>query len=147
MSSSLDCCTPWTVTCQAPLSSTISRSLFKFTSIELVMLPNHLILCLPLLLLPSVFPRSKIFSNKLALHISWPKYWSFSFSISPSKEYSGLISFRIDWFYLHYNPREGQRRSLVITGQWGHQSCLCNEASLKTQRTCFREFLGIYGVR
>ena len=69
-------------------------------SIESKMLPNHLILCCPLLLLPSVFPSIRIFSNELALHIRWPKYWTFSFSISPSSEYSELISFRIDWFNL-----------------------------------------------
>ena len=84
---------------QAPLSSTISWSLHKFTSIESVMLSNHLILCSPLLL-PSIFPSIRIFSNELALCIRWPKYWSFSFSISPSSEYSGLISFRMDWLDL-----------------------------------------------
>ena len=80
------------------LSFTISWSLLKLMSIESVMQSNHLILCCPLLLLPSIFPSIRVFSNELALHIRWPKYWSFS--ISPSKEYSGLISFRIDWFYL-----------------------------------------------
>ena len=75
-----------------------SRSLLKLMSIEFVMPSNHLILCHPLCLLPSIFPSIRIFSNKQALHIKWPKYWSFSFSISPSNEYSGLISFRIDWF-------------------------------------------------
>ena len=85
---------------QAPLSFTISWSLLKFMSIESVMLSNHLTLCSPLLLLPSVFPSFRVFSNELALHIRWPMYWSFSFSISPSNEYSGLISFRIDWFDL-----------------------------------------------
>ena len=91
---------PWTAVCQASLSFTISQSLLQFMSTELVMLSNHLILCCPLLLLPSIFPSIKVFSNDLALHIRWPKYWSFSFSISPSNEYSGLISFRIDWFGL-----------------------------------------------
>ena len=90
--------TPWTAACQASLSSTIYWNVFKFMSIESVM-PSpmrgyHLILSCPLLLLPSVFPSIKAFSNKLALHIRWPKYWSFSFSISSSNEYSGLISFR-----------------------------------------------------
>ena len=89
--------TPWTAAHQAPLSFTVSQSLLKFIFIELVMLCNHLILCHPLLL-PSIFPF--IFSNESALHISWPKYWSRSFSISPSNEYSGLISFKIDWFHL-----------------------------------------------
>ena len=89
--------TPWTAAHQAPLSFTVSQSLLKFIFIEMVMLCNHLILCHPLLL-PSIFPF--IFSNESALHISWPKYWSRSFSISPSNEYSGLISFKIDWFHL-----------------------------------------------
>ena len=86
--------------CQASLSSTISQSSLKFVSIKLVMLSNHLILCQPLLLWPSIFPSSRIFSSELALCIRQPKYWSFSFSISPSSEYSGLISFRMDWFDL-----------------------------------------------
>ena len=85
--------------CSAPsLSFTMSQSLLRFMSIESMMLSNHLILCHPLLLLPSVFPSIKVFSNELALHIGWPSYWSFS--SSPSSEYSGLISFRIDWFDL-----------------------------------------------
>ena len=92
--------TPWTAACQASLSITNSRSLFKFMSIELVMPSNHLILCRPLLLLPSVFPSIRILSNELVLCIWWPKYWSFSFSISLSSEYSGLISFSIDWLDL-----------------------------------------------
>ena len=82
------------------MSSTISQSLLKFVSIELVMLPNHLVLCHPLLLLPSIFPSIRVFFNELALPIGWSKYRSFSFSISPSNEYSGLTSFRIDWFDL-----------------------------------------------
>ena len=90
--------TPWIAARQASLSITNSRSLLKLMSIESVMPSNHLILCRPLLLLPSIFPSIKDFSNKSALCISWPKYWSFSFSISPSNEYSELISFRIDWF-------------------------------------------------
>ena len=85
---------------QASLSITNSRSLLKLMSIESVMPSNHLILCRPLLLLPSSFPSIRVFSNEPVLHIRWPKYWSFSFSISPSNEYSGLISFRIDWFDL-----------------------------------------------
>ena len=99
--------TPWTAAYQSCLSITISQSLLKFMSIESVMLSNHLILCCPLLLLPSVFPSIRVFSNGpwcfssgLALCITWPKYWSFSFSISPSNKYSGLISFKIDWFDL-----------------------------------------------
>ena len=92
--------TPWAAARQASLSFTISQSLLKFTSIESVMPSNCFILCYPLLFLPSIFPLIRIFSNESALHIRWPKYWSFSFSITPSKEYSGLISLRIDWFGL-----------------------------------------------
>ena len=92
--------TPWTAARQASLSFTISHSLLKLMSIESVMPPSHLILCHPLLLLPSIFPSIKVFSNELALCISWSTYWSFSFSTSPSNEYSGLISFTIDWFGL-----------------------------------------------
>ena len=92
--------TPWTAARQVPLTSTVSRSLLKFMYIESVMLCNHLILCCPLLLLLSIFSSIKVFSNELALYIRWPKYWSFSFSISPSSEDSGLISLRIDWFDL-----------------------------------------------
>ena len=90
--------TPWTAACQASLFHTISRSLPKFMSVELVMLSNHLILCCPLLLLPLIFPNIRVFTNVSALYIRRSKYWSFS--ISPSNEYSGLISFRIDWFDL-----------------------------------------------
>ena len=92
--------TPWTVACQAPLSFAISRSLLRIMPIESVMISNHLILCHPLLLLPPIFPSITVFSSKSALCIRWPKYWSFSFSISPSNEDSGLISFRIDWLEL-----------------------------------------------
>ena len=92
--------TPWTAAYQVSLSITNSRSLLKLMSIGSVMPSNHLILCHPLFLLPSVFPTIRVFSNVLALHIRWPKYWGFSFSISPSSEYSGLIFFRIDWFDL-----------------------------------------------
>ena len=88
--------TPWTAARQASLSFTIFLSLLKLMSIELVMPSNHLILCHPLLLLPSLFPSIRVFSNELALHIRWPQYWSFNFSISPPNEYSGLISFRMD---------------------------------------------------
>ena len=95
-----DSCDPWTAVCQASLSITNSQSLFKFMCIESVMPSNHLILCHPLLLLPSVFPSIWVFPNESVLHIKWPEYWSFSFSISPSNEYSGLISFRMDWLDL-----------------------------------------------
>ena len=92
--------TPWIAACQASLSITNSWSLPKLLSIESVMSSNHLILCRPLLLLPSVFPSIRVFSNESALHIRWPKYWSFSFNISPSSEHSGLIRFRMDWLDL-----------------------------------------------
>ena len=92
--------TPWTAAHQASLSITNSPSLLRLMSIESVMPSNHLILCHPLLLLPSVFPSIRVFSNESVLLIRWPEYWSFSFSISPSNEHSGLISFRIDWFDL-----------------------------------------------
>ena len=92
--------TPWTIADQASLSITNSQSLLKFMSIESVMPSNHLILSHPLLLLPSIFPSIRVFSNESVVHIRWPKYWSFSFSISPSNEYSGLTFFRIDWFDL-----------------------------------------------
>ena len=92
--------TPWTAARQASLSITNSRNLLKLMSIESVMPSNHLILSRPLLLLPSIFPSIRVFSNESVLHIRWPKYWHFNFSISLSNEYSGLISYRIDWFDL-----------------------------------------------
>ena len=91
---------PWTAACQASLSITNSQSLLKFTSIESVRRSNHLILCCSLLLLPSILPSDRVFSSESVLPIRLPKYWSFSFNISPSNEYSGLISFRIDWLDL-----------------------------------------------
>ena len=97
---------PWTAACQAPLSITNSRSSPKLMSIATVMPSNHLILCRPLLLLPSIFPSIRVFSNESALPIRWPKYWSFSFSFSPSNEYSGLISFRMDWLDLLADDQE-----------------------------------------
>ena len=92
--------TPWTAASHASLSFTVSQSLLKLMSIELVMLSNHLILCRPLLLLPAIFPSIRVFSTEWALYIRWSKCWNFSFSISPSSEYLGLIFFRIDWFDL-----------------------------------------------
>ena len=92
--------TPWTAARLASLSITNSRSLLKLMSIELVMPSNHLILCRPLLLLSSIFPNIRVFSNESVLHIRWPKYWSFSFNNSPSNEHSGLIYFRMDWLDL-----------------------------------------------
>ena len=91
---------PWTAACQVPLSSTISWSLFKFLFIESGMLTNHLILYCPLLLLLSIFPNIRVFSNESVICIRWPKYWSFSYNISPSNEHSGLITFKMDWLDL-----------------------------------------------
>ena len=124
--------TPWTATHQVPLCSTISWSLLKLMSIESVMPSNHLNLCHPLLLLPSIFPSIRVFSKESALHIRWPKYWRFSFSISPSNEYSGLISFRIDWFDLlavqgtlqslfqHHTLKASIRAQVFFTVQFSH---------------------------
>ena len=118
--------TPWTAACQALLSIINSWSLLKLVSIESVMPSNQLILCLPLLLLPSIFPSLRVFSNEPALRMRWPKYWSFSFSISPSNEYSGLISFRIYWLDVlavqgtlksllqHHNSKASILQCLVI---------------------------------
>ena len=103
--------TPWSVGCQASLSITNSWSLLKLMSIESLMPSNHLILCRPLLLLPSIFPSIRVFSNESALRIRWPNYWSFSFNMSPSNEYSGLISFRIEWFDFH--AIQGTLKSLL----------------------------------
>ena len=103
--------TPQTAARQVSLSFTISWNLLKLISIESVMPSNHLILCRPLLLLPSIFPSIRVFSNESPLHIRWPKYWSFSFSISPSNEYSGLISFRMDW--LDFLAVQGTLKSLL----------------------------------
>ena len=117
----------WIAAHQVPLSSTISQRLLKFMSIELVMLSNHLILCCLHFLLPSIFPSIRVFSSESAVHIRWPKYQSFSFSISPSNEYSGLISFRIDWFDL-----------LVVSGVfsstrvWRHQPSLWSNSHICT---------------
>ena len=105
------CATPWTAAHQASLSITNTWSLLKLMSIESVMSSNHLILCGPLLLLPSIFPSIRVFSNESVLHIRWPNYGSFSFSISPSNEYSGLISFRMDW--LDLLAMQGTLKSLL----------------------------------
>ena len=109
---------------QVPLSFTISQSLLKFMSSESVSLANHLALCRPLLFLRSIFLRIRVFSSESALHIRWPKYWSFSFSITPSNEYSGLISFRIDWFDL-------------LAGQGTHKNLLQHHSLVK--RTLLQE--------
>ena len=102
---------PWTAACQAFLSITNFQNLLKLMSIESVILSNHLILCHPLLLLPSIFPSIRVFTNESVLSIRWPKYWSFSFSISPSNEYSELISFRMDW--LGFLADQGTLKSLL----------------------------------
>ena len=119
--------TPWNAACQASLSITNSQSLLKLMSIKLVMPSHHLIFCPLLLLLPSIFLSIRVFSNKSALHIRWPKYWNFSFSISPSNEYSGLISFRIDGF--DRLVVQGLSRVFSSTTAckhqcFGHQPCL-----------------------
>ena len=104
--------TPWTAAPQASLFITNSQSLLKLMSIESVIPFNHLILCRPLLLLPSIFPSIKVFSSESVLHIRWPEYWSFNFTINPSNEYSGLISFRMDWLNL-FSPRDSQESPLT----------------------------------
>ena len=111
--------TQWTAVRQASLSITNSWSLLKLTSIEPVMPSNHLIFCCSLLLPPSIFPSIRVFSNESAIHIRWPKYWSFSFSISPSKEYSGFISFRMDW--LDLLAVQGTLKSLLQHHSSKHQ--------------------------
>ena len=103
--------TTWTAAPQASLSITNSQNLLKLISIESMMLSNHLILCHPLLLSPSIFPSIRVFSNESALRIRWPKYWSFNFNINPSSEYSGLISFRVDW--LDFLAVQGTLKSLL----------------------------------
>ena len=117
-------CNPWTTAHQAILSITNFQSLLKLMSIELVMSSNHLILCHPLLLLPSIFPSIRVFSNESVLHIRWPEDWSFSFSISPSNDYSGLISFRMDWLYLLL-PSKGLSRVFSNPTAQKHQSPFC----------------------
>ena len=125
--------TPWSAARQASLSFTIYRSLFKLMSVQSVMQSNHLILCCPLLLLPSIFPSIRVFSSELALLIRWPKDWSFSFSISPSNEYLGLTSFRIDWLDLlavqgtlqsllqhHSSKASNSQRSAFLMVQLSH---------------------------
>ena len=103
--------TSWTAACQAPLSASISWSLLKLMSIEMVMPSSHLILCHPLLLLPPIPPSIRVFSSESTLHIRWPKYWSFSFSVSPSSEHPGLVSFRMDW--LDLLAVQGTLKSLI----------------------------------
>ena len=111
--------TPWTAARQASLSITISQNLLKFTSIESVIPSNYLILCHPLLLLPSIFPSIRVFSNESALRMRWPNYWSLSFNISPSNEHPGLISFRMDW--LDLLAVQGTFKSLLQHHSQKHQ--------------------------
>ena len=140
--------TPWTAAHRACLPFTISWSLLKLMSIESVMPSSHLILCRPLLLLPSIFPSIRVFSNESVLHKRWPKYWSFSFSISPSNECSGLISFRIDWFDLfairvalksllqhHSSKASILRRSAFFTVQLSHPYMTTGKTIALTRRT------------
>ena len=119
-----DSATPWTAARQASLSVTSSRSLLKLMSIVSVTPSNHLILYCPLLLLPAIFPRIRVFSNKSALPMRWPKYWSFSFSISPSNEHPGLISFRMDW--LDLLAVQGTLKSLLNTTVQKRQIFWCS---------------------
>ena len=116
--------TPWITACQASLSFTISQSLLKLMSIESVMSFNNPILSLPLLLLPLIFPSIRVFSKKSVFHIRWPEYWSFSFSISPSHKYSGLISFRIDWFGI--SPVQGTLKNLLQHHRSKASICWCS---------------------
>ena len=126
--------TPWAAACQASLSFIISWSLLRLMSIELMIPSNHLILCHPLLLLPSIFSSIKDFSSELALGITWPKYWSFSFSISPSNEYSGLISFKIDWFDLPVV--QGTLKSLLQHhSSWG----IITNSTLQIRKLSYRK--------
>ena len=140
--------TPWTAACQASLHITNSWSLLKLMSVVSVMPSNHLILCHPLLLLPSIFPSIRVFSNELVLCIKWPDYWSFSFSISPSNEYSRLISFRMDWLDLlaaqgtlksllqhHSSKASILWRSAVFTVQFSHPHMTTGKTIALTRRT------------
>ena len=122
--------TPWSAARQASLSITNSRSSLRLMSIESVMPSNHLILCRPLLLLPSILPRIRVFTNESVLHIRWPKYWSFSFSLSPSNEYSGLIFFTIDW--LNLPAVQGTLKSL-LQHHSSKASILCHSALFTVQ--------------
>ena len=125
--------TPWTAARQASLSFTISWSLLKLLSVESVMPSNHLILYHPLFLLPSIIPSIRVFSNESALCIRWSKYWSFSFSISPSNKYSGLISFRMDWFLISMQSKGCSRVTTVQKHQFfGAQSSLWSNSHIHT---------------
>ena len=144
--------TPWAAAHQASLSITVSWSVLKLMSIESVMPSNHLILCHLLLLLPSVFPSIRVFSNESVLHIRWPKYWSFSFSISPSNEYSGLISFRMDWLDLlegHLWRREWQPIPVFLPGESHEQYVKAKNCSVRTMKHfwfCCYFFINLLGA-
>ena len=140
--------TPWTSVCRSSLSLTISWSLLEFMSVESVMLSNHLILCHPLLLLPSIFPSIGVFSNESVLPFRCPKYWNFSFSISPSNEHSALISFRMDWFDLlavqgtlknllqhHSSKVSTLRHSALFIVQLSHSCMTTGKTIALTRRT------------
>ena len=140
--------TPWIAACQASLSITNSRSLLKLMSIELVMPSSHLILYCPLLLLPAIPPSIRVFSNESTLHMRWPKYWSFSFRIIPSKEHPGLISFRMDWLDLlavqgtlksllqhHSSKASILRHSAFFTVQFSHSYMTTGKTIALTRRT------------
>ena len=147
---------PWTAACQASLSITNSRNLPKLMSIELVMPSNHLILCHPLFLLPSIFPSIRVFSNQSALRIRWPKYWNFSFSISPSNDHPGLI-FRMDWLDLlavrgtlksllqhHTSKVSIHLRSAFFIVQLSHPYMTTGKTIALTRQTFFGKVILIY---
>ena len=153
---SLSLVIPWTAACQAFLSIINSQSLLKLMSIESVMPSSHLILCHPLFLLPSIFPSIRVFSNESALRIRWPKYWSFSFKISPSKEHPGLISFRMDWFdqiivqgtlksLLQYHSSKASvlRCSAFFTVQLSHPYMTTGETIALTRQTLVGQVMSL----
>ena len=149
--------TLWTAACQASLSITNSGSLLKLMSIESVMPPNYLILCRPLLLLPSILPSIRLFSNESALRIRWPKYWSFSFNITPSNEHQGLISFRMDWLDLlavwgtckrllqhHSSKASILRRSAFFTVQLSHSYMTTGKTIALTRQTFVSKVMSLF---
>ena len=149
--------TPWTAARQTSLSITNSQSLLKLTSIESVMPSNHLILCHPLLLLPSIFPSIRVFSNESVLLIRWPKYWSFNFSISPFSEYSGLISLRMDWLNLlavhgtfksllqhHSSKASIPQHSVFFIFQLSHPYMTTGKTIALTRRTFVGKVMSIF---
>ena len=148
---------PWTIAHQTSLCITNSQSMLKLVSIELVMPSNHLILCHPLLLLPSIFPSTRVFLNESILHIRWPKYWSFRYSISPSNEYSGLIPFRMDWLDLlavqgtlksllqhHISKASVLRRSAFFTVQLSHPDMITGKTIALTRQTFVGKVMSLF---